>query len=254
MKKIWMVGWLLVPVIFLAVHYGPGQAANRRDELGSWVRQAEAAVAAEQWDEAVDAYQKAIDQTDAETELSDRQHLHYAQAKAMIQAGQMIQGQNQLTELLEDLATEEPNSSFARQTRNELATSQYHAAWLMRREGATEQEWMIEAEAARQNFRLLAERADAEDVDESKQFKENLESTIRLEQMSAEEFLALPLPKKCSGNCKNLSQRKRKQRKSSNGKGKGKGKGKKKEKKKDARQQIQRQKGAGDYQRPEGGS
>ena len=61
-----------------------------------------------------------------------------------------------------------------------------------------------------------------------------------------------PLPKNCSGNCKNLSQRKRKQRSSK--KNEGQKKGKKKGEKKDARKQIQKQKGAGEYQRPEGGS
>ncbi len=96
------------------------------------------------------------------------------------------------------------------QATDELARSSYYAAWIMRLEGAAADEWKPEAERARQQFRLLAERAEDGKSQDAALFKRNLEATIRLEQMDLNTLLAKPLPKKCC-NCKSLSQRKRKQ-------------------------------------------
>jgi hypothetical protein len=110
--------------------------------------------------------------------------------------------------------------AIVEQATDELARSSYYAAWIMRLEGAAPDEWKPEAERARQQYRLLAERAESRlslressaggDAADAGLFKRNLEATIRLEQMDLSTLLARPLPKKCC-NCKNLSQRKRKQ-------------------------------------------
>ncbi|MEN6451692.1 MAG: hypothetical protein ABFC96_14465, partial [Thermoguttaceae bacterium] len=130
------------------------------------------------------------------------------------------------------------------QAAGELAESSYYAAWIMRLEGATPDEWKPEAERARQQYRLLAERADVDKDATSELFQRNLEATIRLEQMDFNTLLAKPLPKKCC-NCKNLSQRKRKQCQSQCKKPGGK-------KEKDARKEINN--GAGLNQREGTGS
>jgi hypothetical protein len=177
-----------------------------------------------------------------------------------MRAGELIQSQEQLEQLLSDLEAEDDRDpELTASVRHELATASYFTAWLMRLEGATADEWKPEAERARQQYRLLAEQADDEQPapsaaadDRAAAFKKNLESTIRLEQMDLSVLMSMPLPKDCPKNCKNLSQRKRKQCQS-RCKGEGKGK-KKKEGKKDARQEIKKQKNAGLNVRGEGGS
>ena len=69
-------------------------------------------------------------------------------------------------------------------------------------------------------------------------------STIRLARMDLSELKGLPLPKECNGNC-NCSGKCRKQKESRTKVAKKPG---------DARQEIQKDKGAGKNDRPEGGS
>jgi hypothetical protein len=101
------------------------------------------------------------------------------------------------------------NSPLGIATRHELATSSYYAAMIMRLEGGAPEDWKPEAERARQQFRLLAEQTESESP--AAVMQQNLEATIRLEQMDLSELLARPLPKNCPNPKKNLCQRKRKQ-------------------------------------------
>lgn len=249
-KKIRLL-WLLIPVGLLALHFGPGQEFLARDLAGDPLREAEAAAAEGDWDLAALAYGEALSAL-PEGDRAARQNLSLAQARAQIKAGQMIAGQENLENVLAELEEgSRRDGEVARAVRHELATASYYAAWLMRLEGAAPEEWKPEIHRARQQFRLLAERAE-EAGEDAEAFKKNLEAAIRLEQMDLTELLAKPLPKDCP-SCKNLSQRKRKQCQS-RCKGKGKGKGKKK-KKQDARQKIKmEQRGAGLNEREGTGS
>lgn len=259
MKMSLFIFWLLVPVGVIAWHYGPGQAQLQRDRAGGPLREARAAAADEDWSRAADLYGAAAKALPEEN-IADRRRLELAQAHYRMRAGELIQAQEQLEKLLSHLgAAEDRDPDLTESVRHELATTSYFTAWLMRLEGATAEEWKPEAERARQQYRLLAEKVDDEQPeraaaadDRADAFKKNLESTIRLEQMDLSVLMSMPLPKDCPKNCKNLSQRKRKQCQS-RCKGEGKGK-KKKEGKKDARQEIKKQKGAGLNARGEGGS
>ena len=96
-----------------------------------------------------------------EENVADRRRLELAEAYHRIQAGEMIEGQEKLEQLLADLQQDEKGDPvLLASARHELARSSYYAAWLMRLEGATAEEWKPEAERARQQFRLLAEQAD----------------------------------------------------------------------------------------------
>lgn len=258
MKKLLFILWLLAPVAIIAWHYGPGQAQLRRDLAGDTLRSARAAAEAEDWDRAAQLYGEAA-KVQPEENVVDRQRLELAQATYRVRAGELIEGQEQLEELLADLETQDDRDpALAASVRHELATASYFTAWLMRLEGATAEEWKPEAERARQQYRLLAElavetdAADPADDEQVASFQKNLEATIRLEQMDLSVLKSMPPPKNCPCNCKNLSQRKRKQCQS-RCKDEGKGK-KKKEKKQDARQVIKQQKSAGFQERAEGGS
>jgi hypothetical protein len=210
-RAFWVV-WLLIPVGLAAWHFGPGQPQLARDKAGTLLRQAEAAEAKEAWAEAAELYARAAAEL-PEGDLAQRNRLQVLQARSRIRSGEILEGQEQLDKLLSALSNEPAESkALATDAFHELATASYYAAWIMRLEGATTDEWKPEAETARQLFRFLAERAEQTGDGDAEIFEKNLENTIRLEQMDLSTLQAKPPPKKCCGNCcKNLSQRKRKQ-------------------------------------------
>jgi hypothetical protein len=202
----------LIPVGLAAWHFGPGQPQLARDKAGDLLRKAEAAEANQEWDEAGALYSQAAAQL-PETDQTERNRLQLLQARARIRNGEILEGQEQLEKLLTLMSNEPAGSpALATDAFHELASASYYAAWIMRLEGATAEEWKPEAETARQIFRFLAERAEQAGEGDAETFQMNLENTIRLEQMDLSTLRAKPPPKKCGCcNCKNLSQRKRKQ-------------------------------------------
>lgn len=239
--------WLALPAVGLAVHFGPGRNWLQRDDAATLVREAARLGEEGQWEVAAAKYAAALVALPAGP-AEERQRLEVALGRALVMSGSIIEGQERLEKTLAELTSGQSDASpVAQSARYELATSSYYAAWFMRLEGATAEEWKAEAEVARQNFRLLAETAVSSGADGSNAslFQRSLEATIRLEQMDLSELLARPLPKNCP-NCKQgLCQRKRKQcasRCNSDGKKQG-----EKKEKQDARQEVKKTNRAGLY-------
>jgi hypothetical protein len=226
---------------------------------------AQAASRANDWENAsrlVSVAKDALPLTDTDA----FQRLSVVQANALIESGDLVAGQDQLQSLIEQMEQQTPrNTKVLTSARHMLATSAYYAAWMMRLEGAETEDWLQEAERARQQFRWIAESADIESAqgnqdqttgdqatgdqalsEERKTAAENLEATIRLEQMDLSTLSARPLPKNCCSNCKNTCQKKRKQAAcKSKGKQDGKSGQPKKEEPDDAREEIKESNDAG---------
>lgn len=228
--------WLLVPVVLVAWHYGPGQRGLARDQAAERLAVARVCEAGEDWSGALDAYDAVLRSLPA-TDTAARLRVQLARAKVRIPLGDLPEALEDLEALLPEAAKSD-SPELARETRANLATARYYAAWLMRLELAPTEEWMAQAEGARQHFRLLAEEATGSNPQLALDHQKNLEAVVRLERMDLSELESLPLPKKCSG-CKNCSQKCRGQKESRNPQPQ--------EKPKDAR-------GAGVGQRPPGGS
>jgi len=209
-RKILFALWLLVPVAVLAYHFGPGQARLSTERAVRFIVTAKAFEAAEQWPEAVQAWADALAATPPEKKIA-RLQLQLAHANARIYVGELPEAMEVMESLLTEMQNVKADESLQREVRRSLGSARYYAAWLMRLEGAPTEEWLVQAESARQHFRLLAE--DSNDTTLKKDFEKNLEATVRLEQMDLSELQGLPLPKKCSG-CKNVCQKCRGQNKS----------------------------------------
>lgn len=236
-KKLLLCCWLLTPVALLAYHYGPGQAGLARDRAVQDVARAVGLERAEDWRGAVAAYAEAL----AKVPMEDREarwQLRMAQSKARMQAGELPEAIADFENLLDDMQKNGAPAGKSEEARSELATAQYYAGWLMRLESAPTEEWTMQVDSARQNFRLLAEDKLSVNPGAAKRHQENLEATIRLARMDLSELEGMPLPKFCQG-CKNVSQKCRGQCESKSKKPA--------EKKKDAR-------GSGTGERPRGGS
>lgn len=236
-KTILFCLWLLVPVVLLAYHFGPGQSRLAAERAAKKIAEAKAFEAKEDWTAAYAAWSEALTATPV-AQTTARFQLRLAQARTRMWTGDLPEAITDLENLLAEMQRAGADKVFQSEVRATLAGGQYYEGWLMRLEGATAEEWLQPVEGARQNFRLLAENTS--DSKLATDYKKNLEATIRLERMDLSELQGLPLPKKCSG-CKNVSQKCRSQCQS-----KCENKGERKEKK-DAR-------GAGFNEIPKGGS
>lgn len=211
-RKLLFSIWLLVPVMLVAYHYGPGQTALGRDRAAALAREAAEREKAEDWPGAVEAYRESLAALPAEA-TTDRFKLRLAAANARMYTGELPEAMQDLDGLLGEMLKAGVAAPEVRDVRRALAGAQYYAAWLMRLENAPTEEWMEQAENARQNFRLLAEQTQAVDAASAREEQMNLEAVIRLQRMDLSELQGLPLPKKCQG-CKNCSQKCRGQKES----------------------------------------
>ena len=204
--------WLLVPVFLLAYHYGPGQNSLARDRAATLAREAAAREQAEDWAGALDAYQQTLAALPADDQAS-RFRVRLAAANARMYQGELPEAMQDLDGLLGEMLKARASAPAVREVRGALAGAQYYAAWLMRLENAPTEEWMEQAENARQNFRLLAEESQVGKALAAQDYEKNLEAVVRLQRMDLSELQGLPLPKKCQG-CKNCSQKCRGQKES----------------------------------------
>ncbi|MEN6449107.1 MAG: hypothetical protein ABFC96_01325, partial [Thermoguttaceae bacterium] len=101
MKRSLLAAWLICPIALLAWHFGPGEKHLARDRAGDDLRAARAAEAAEQWSQAATRYESARNALPAGDPARDG--LEVAQARSRINAGQVIEGQEQLQKLLSKL-------------------------------------------------------------------------------------------------------------------------------------------------------
>lgn len=193
----------MIPVVLLAYHFGPGQSLQAQDRAAQKIAEARAFEEAEQWSDALNAWTDALAAT-PEDKVAEQFRLRLAQAHARMYLGELPEAMEAMEGLLAQARKDKVDRSLEHEIRGSLAAAQYYAAWLMRLESAPLEEWLFFAEAARQNFRLLAEQTMGTAV--AADHKKNLEATIRLEQMDLSELEGMPLPKCCSG-CKNVSQK-----------------------------------------------
>ena len=106
-KKILFALWLLVPVVVLAYHFGPGQARLGAERAAQSILQARALEAAEQWPEAVQAWADALAATPAD-KVTERFQLRLAHDNARIYAGELPEAMDDMEKLLAE-------AQFARQ-------------------------------------------------------------------------------------------------------------------------------------------
>ena len=214
-RKWWVLAWLLMPAGIVTYHFGPGQHLLARDIAARHMRDARAAEHTGDWAGAMAAYERAIAALPVQ-DVQARSEAALAHASARIWKGDLAEALSELEDLTDQSCQDCISSGLARRIRAETAEAQYYAGWLMRLEGAAADEWTPETEAARQQFRLLAEQALCSNTNlPASLFQTNLEATVRLALMDTSDLKAIPLPAKmmnCQGN--DVSQKIRKQRES----------------------------------------
>jgi tetratricopeptide (TPR) repeat protein len=195
MRTFLLLGWLLVPVGFGIWHYGPGQDYLTRDDASRMLAQADALVKEGDWAAAVDAYDEALKLLPPDMVAAQRR-VRLEKAKAQMMASQLPTALADLKVLAEELQGDlQADKKLVADTRESLAQAHYYMTWLMRLEGLTRDVWEPEVEAARQNYRLLAEEAQKRgDEEAATKSREDLEAAVRLARMELSELQGLPLP------------------------------------------------------------
>ncbi len=207
MRTLAILGWLMVPVVFGAYHYGPGQEKLRLDDVARSLAEADRLAAGEQWQAASEKYQEALSML-PEGRADDARRIRLQRAKAQMLGRQLPEANASLRELVDQMQDDPSADPKLRdEARETLANAQYYMTWLMRLEGLSADEWEPEIESSRQTYRLLAEQSEAAgDKESARKHREDLESAIRLARLDVGELQGLDIPKQCqnckSGQCK----------------------------------------------------
>ncbi len=190
-----LVGWLILPLLVGAYHLGPGQDRMVLDDVADLVAQAEASVRQEQWSDAKDGYDEALRLLPPD-KVHEGRRLRLERAKVQMLSHKLPEAHQELKSLVDEMSqSDEANSQLGSEARAALANSQYYMTWLMRLEGAAKEQWEPEIESARQSFHLLAQRSEQSgDMQGATQYREDLESSIRLARIDLSELQGLPLP------------------------------------------------------------
>ncbi len=181
--------WLLVPLGFAAYHYGPGQEQVKLDDTEALLAEARSAVKDENWTTAIESYQKALAKLPKENK-EDSIRIQLEIAKAKMQSSGLPEAREDLASLVSQL-NDDPSisSGLKEETLSALANARYYMTYLMKLEGLPAEEWEPEIEAARQEYKLLAQTGD----DKEKHLAD-LESAIRLARAEPTELYGLPIP------------------------------------------------------------
>ena len=181
--------WLLVPLGFAAYHYGPGQEKVKLDDTEALLSEARTAVADKEWATAIEAYQKALAKLPKENK-EDSYRIQLEIAKAKMQNSGLPEAREDLAELVSQLNDDDSISSgLKEETLAALANARYYMTYLMKLEGLPAEEWEPEIEAARQEYKLLAQNGSDKD-----KHLADLESAIRLARAEPTELYGLPIP------------------------------------------------------------
>lgn len=194
MKRLFLFFWLLAPLPVVVWHYGPGQTWLARDQAHTLIQRAQKFEAQRKWAEAEPLYREASAKIRNEDPKLKSQ-LDLALVRQRYRQGGAVESIDMIDNLISDAKFQQQPAEIQREARELAGRIHYHAAWVMRLEGAQKDLWMEEAELARQNFRLLSEETlSAGKTNYSSVQQTNLESSVRLQRMGLVDLMAKPLP------------------------------------------------------------
>ena len=226
MRIILTLGWIVIALLAVGFHFGPGQQHLLLDEAAKHIAAAEKFAKAGEWNLAEIEYNVALHTLPPER-VSEALRIRVERDKALLNNSQLPEAYANLTMLVDELKSRpKVDQELLADAMAVLASSRYYLTWIMRLEGLPKDVWEEEIEVTRQIYRHLAETALASGQKaKAVGYQKDMESAIRLARMDLDDLQGLSLPSQCkncrSGNCKKP--------------GRGKKPGNKGNKKKDAR-------------------
>ncbi len=160
MRKFFTLLWLLFPVAVLYYHFNDGQVQIAREKARLHVEQIRAIEQAKEpdWEKVIEEYDKLTAALPAEEGLLVRHQIRLAKAKARLEMLDVVTSIEDLNGLLQESALAHgDDAKITRAVRELLGKANYYATFLLKTNGAAEDEWRPFAERTRQIFRYLAE-------------------------------------------------------------------------------------------------
>lgn len=160
MRKFLTLLWLLCPVAALYYHFNEGQNQIAREKARHHVeaiREAERAKEPD-WPQIIEEYDKLSAELPKDERPIVRHQIRLAKAKARLEMLDVAGTIEDLTLLLSESAQiHGEDAKITRAVREMLGKAHYYATYLLKTNGAAEEEWRPFAERTRQIFRFLAE-------------------------------------------------------------------------------------------------
>jgi hypothetical protein len=160
MRKFFTLLWLLFPVAVLYYHFNQGQTEMAREKARAHVARIHALERAKEpdWELIIEEYGKLTAELPPDETLLVRHQIRLAQARARMEMLDVIGSITDLTTLLQEAAQAHgDDAKITRAIRETLGKAHYYATYLLKTNGAAEEEWRPYAERTRQIFRFLAE-------------------------------------------------------------------------------------------------
>jgi len=160
MRKFFTLLWLLFPVAVLYYHFNDGQYQIAREKARVHVAKIHALEQAKEpdWELIIEEYDKLTAELPADGRTLVRHQIRLAKAKARLEMLDIVTAITELTDLLQESAQAHgDDAQVTRAVREMLGKAHYYATYLLKTNGATEEEWRPYAERTRQIFRYLAE-------------------------------------------------------------------------------------------------
>jgi hypothetical protein len=187
MRKFFTLLWLLFPVGVLYYHFNEGPNQIAREKARVHVEQIRAMEKAEEpdWEKIMEEYDKLTKELPTDIEIVVRHQIRLSKAKAKLEMLDVVGSITDLTELLQEAAkVHGDDAPITRATREMLGKAHYYATYLLKTNGAAEEEWRPYAERTRQIFRYLAEHQEPGALTQYEQrveaeFENTLQKTVR---------------------------------------------------------------------------
>ena len=160
MRKFFTLLWLLFPVAVLYYHFNEGQNQIAREKARLHVAEIRAMERAKEpdWEQVIEEYEKLTSELPAEEKPRVRHQIRLAKAKARLEMLDVVGAIADLNVLLQESALiHGDDAKITRAIREMLGKANYYATYLLKTNGAAEDEWRPFAERTRQIFRYLAE-------------------------------------------------------------------------------------------------
>lgn len=160
MRRFFTLLWLLCPVAAIYYHFTEGQNQIVRVKARNHVeaiRELERAKEPD-WTLITEEYDKLSAELPKDEEPLVRHQIRLKKAKAQLELLDVAGAIEELTDLLRETAqTHGEDAAITRAVREMLGKAHYYATYLLKTNGAAEEEWRPFAERTRQIFRFLAE-------------------------------------------------------------------------------------------------
>ena len=159
-KRTLVLLWMLFPVGVAAYHFnaGPKQMARQRAHARLLEIQRLAQEKEPDWEEIIRGYHELSGELPPDEDPLVFHQIQLAICEARLEMLDLATAIEDLTRLLQETARMYgENAGITRGVREQLGKAHYHATWVLKTSGASEEEWRPFAERSRQLFRHLAE-------------------------------------------------------------------------------------------------